>query len=49
MSVESGAGAVLSRAGQTHNIPDDEAARPLSHGFGGDGVAIFYERWSSVD
>lgn len=28
---------------------DDEAARPLSHGFGGDGVAIFYERWSSVD
>jgi hypothetical protein len=23
---------------------DDEAACPLSHGFGGDGVAMFYQR-----
>lgn len=28
------------KGGRSNDVPDDEAARPLSHGFGGDGVAI---------
>jgi hypothetical protein len=42
MSVE--VRAARSSAGQDpKNVPDEEAARPLSHGFGGDGVAISYQ------
>jgi hypothetical protein len=47
VKVRAGARSSECWAKYSKDVPDDEAARPLSHGFGGDGVAISYQIGSS--